>query len=161
YEYSEQFKVETDWVELEQASVMFEGMDFTSFFMKGSIKGNKLHVEDMKLIVFRDKRKPEELKKRPKMIHEILKELPLQLDIEEVELSNGFVSYEERPENKSPRSGTIYFNEINASIKGMTNSPERLAQSDEMLLQAKAKLIDEGIIDLKVTYFLNDTTGKF
>ncbi len=161
YEYSNQFKVETDWVELEEASILFEGMDFTSFFREGSIKADKLHVEDMKLVVFRDKRKPEELEKRPKMIHEILRELPLQLDIEDVALTNGYVSYEERPENKSPRSGNIYFNEINATIKGVTNSPERLSQSDEMLLQAKAKLIDEGIINLKVTYFLSDTTGKF
>src|SRR5690606_20691849 len=93
--------------------------------------------------------------------NENLRELSVLLDIEDVALTNGYVAYEERPENKSPRSGNIYFNEINATINGMTNSPERLAQSDEMLLQAKAKLIDEGIIDLKVTYFLNDTTGKF
>lgn len=161
YDYADQFEKETDWVELEQASILFEGMDFQAYFRSGSVKAQKLLVDNMKLEVFRDKRKPEDLAKRPKMIHEILRSLPLKLDLQEVELRNGYVSYEERPENKSPRAGTIFFDGIDAKLVGVTNSSERLEKNDEMVLEAKSRLMGKGLIDIKVTYFLNDTTGKF
>ncbi|MEX2595022.1 MAG: hypothetical protein WD426_19825 [Anditalea sp.] len=161
YGYVNQFEKETDWIELEQGSVLLEGMDFQAYFREGSVKAQKLRVDDMKLVLFRDKRKPEDLEKRPKMIHEILRELPLTLDLQEVEVRNGYVSYEERPENEAPRAGTIFFDEINAQISGVTNSSEHLENNDEMVLAANSRLMGKGLIDLKVTYFLNDTTGKF
>src|SRR5690606_6084803 len=109
YEYAGQFQYETDWIELENGSLLFEELDFLSYLQNGSLTAKKLKVEDMKLVVFRDKRKPDDMQRRPLMIHEVLRELALPLDIEEVELVNGYVSYEERPENEAPRTGQIFF----------------------------------------------------
>jgi hypothetical protein len=161
YDYANQFDKETDWIELQQGSIELEGMDFQAYFREGSVKGEMLRINDMKLVLFRDKRKPEDMEKRPKMIHEIFRELPLTLDLQEVEVRNGYVSYEERPENDAPRAGNIFFDEINAGISGVTNSPERLERNDEMVLEANSRLMGKGLIDLKVTYFLNDSTGRF
>jgi hypothetical protein len=161
YAYASEFKYETDWIELEDGNLQVEGLDFLNYFKNGSIHAERLKIGDMKIIIFRDKRKPDDMGRRPSMIHEIFRELPIPLDIQEVEVVNGYVSYEERPETGAPRSGEIFFDEINATITGMTNSHERLAESDEMVLKAKGRLIGEGQINLDVTYFLNDTTGKF
>ncbi len=161
YDYASQFKYETDWIQLKEAGVTLEEMDFQLFLRKGDVKAGKLQIKDMEIEVFRDKRKPENFGKRPAMIHEIFRDLPLQLDFQEVEVSNGYVSYEERPENDAPRSGKLFFDEINASILGATNLPENIETNDEMKLNASGRLIGEGKIDLEVTYFLSDTTGKF
>lgn len=161
YAYASEFKYETDWIELEEGNLQVEGLDFLNYFKNGSIHAERLKIGDMKIVIFRDKRKPDDMGRRPLMIHEIFRELPIPLDIQEVEVANGYVSYEERPETGAPRSGEIFFDEINATITGMTNSQERLAESDEMVLKAKGRLIGEGQINLDVTYFLNDTTGKF
>lgn len=161
YEYMDQFEKETDWIELERGSVTLEGMDFQSYFREGALKVRELRVNDMRLVVFRDKRKPDNLDHRPKMVHTILRDLPIELDIQKVNINNGYVSYEERPENDAPRSGLIFFDNVEASITGMTNAREQLEKSDEMILEAQGRLIGQGMIDLKVNYFLNDTTGKF
>jgi len=161
YDYAQQFRYETDWIELENGSLIFDQLDFLSYLRDGSLSAAKLQVQDMRLVIFRDKRKPDDMERRPLMIHEVLRELPIPLDIQEVEITDGYVSYEERPENDAPRTGQIFFDDINATIQGMTNSTERLTESDEMILKAKGKLIGEGAINLEVTYFLNDTTGRF
>jgi len=161
YEYARQFRYETDWIELQNGTLLFEDLDFLSYLETGSLSAKQLEVKDMKLVIFRDKRKPDDMQRRPAMVHEILRELPLPLDIGQVSLVNGYVSYEERPENDAPRTGQIFFDDINATIQRVTNSPEQLAESDEMTLKAKGKLIGEGAINLDITYFLNDTTGKF
>lgn len=161
YAYASEFKYETDWIELQEGNLQVEGLDFLSYFRQGAIHAEKLKISDMKIIVFRDKRKPDDMERRPLMIHEVFRELPIPLDIQEVEVINGYVSYEERPESGAPRSGMIFFDDINATITGMSNSQERLAENDEMVLKAESKLIGEGQINLEVTYFLNDTTGKF
>lgn len=161
YDYAQQFRYETDWIELENGSLIFDQLDFLSYLRDGSLSAAKLQVQDMRLVIFRDKRKPDDMERRPLMIHEVLRELPIPLDIQEVEITDGYVSYEERPENDAPRTGQIFFDDINATIHGMTNSTERLTESDEMILKAKGKLIGEGAINLEVTYFLNDTTGRF
>src|SRR5690606_25853117 len=131
------------------------------FLRKGDVKAGKLQINDMAIEIFRDKRKPENFEKRPAMIHEIFRNLPLQLDFQEIEVSNGYVAYEERPENEAPRSGNLFFDEINATISGATNHPENLKNNDEMKVNASGRLIGEGNIDLEVTYFLSDTTGMF
>lgn len=160
YDYASQFTYETDWIELEEANLQLEGLDFLSYLEEGSISAEKLKITDMKMVVFRDKRKPADMKRRPLMIHEIFRQLPVPLDIREVEVFDAYVSYEERPET-APRSGKVFFDEINGNITGMTNKKERLAENDEMILKAKGKLLGEGAIDLTVTHFLNDSTGKF
>ena len=160
-QYIDQFQKEIDWIELQQGKVSVKGMDFGSYFKNGAIKAEKLLIEGMMMEVFRDKRKPENFERRPKMIHEIVRELPAGFDLEEIELVNGYVSYEERPENKAPRSGKIFFDQINASILGMTNSAAKLEENNEMTLKASGRLIGQGLIDLNITYFLTDATGKF
>lgn len=161
YQYIDQFQKETDWIELKQGSISVKGMDFESYFQTGAIRAKNLLIKDMVTEVYRDKRKPEDFERRPKMIHEIVRELPAGFDLEEIELVNGYVSYEERPENEAPRAGKLFFDQINASVLGMTNAPAKLEENGEMELKASGRLIGQGGIDLNITYFLTDTTGKF
>lgn len=161
YEYANLFTHETDWIELEEGKVQIEGLDLIAYLEKGALSAEILNIKNMKLVVFRDKRKQDDMQRRPLMIHEIFSELPLPLDIQEVRMVDGYVSYEERPENKAPRSGKVFFDEINATVSGVTNKKEKLAENDEMIIDAKGRLLGEGLINLKVTYFLNDSTGKF
>lgn len=161
YPYSAQFEMETDWIELKRGNVSLKGMDFQAYFREGAVKADKLSIAGWELVIFRDKRKPEDMKRRPKKIFELVRDLPLLLAIKEVEISDGFVSYEERPETEAPRSGRIFFDGINASITGLTNAAEDLKENDEMILNAKGRLMGKGPIDLKISYFLQDSTGKF
>src|SRR5690606_21665553 len=59
YAYAGEFEYETDWIELQEGNVQAEGLDFLTFFRNGSVHASKLKVSDMKLVIFRDKRKPD------------------------------------------------------------------------------------------------------
>ncbi|MFC4872257.1 hypothetical protein [Negadavirga shengliensis] len=161
YEYTGQFEKETDWMELHQGKVQLGGMDFQTFFRKGHIVAESLTLEDPELEIFRDKRKPEDRERRPKMIHEVVKELPKKVRVDNVIIENAYVSYEERPDNDAPRAGKIFFDQINATIGKVTNFSEDLEKDDRMEVKARGRLIGRAKIDLKVTYFINDEKGKF
>ena len=161
YEYIRQFEKETNWMELKSGKVRLDGMDFQAYFRQGHIVADSLQLENFDLEVFRDKRKVEDTTRRPKMIHEILHELPKKINIGAVVFDDVYVSYEERPDTQALRAGKIYFDQVRGRITGFTNFSDLLAEDDQMEVNAQGNLMGEGAIDLKVTYFLNDESGRF
>ncbi len=161
YEYIRQFEKETNWMELISGKVRLDGMDFQAYFRQGHIVADSLLLENFDLEVFRDKRRVEDTTRRPKMIHEILHDLPKKINIGAVVFDDVYVSYEERPDTEALRAGKIYFDQVRGRISGFTNFPELLAENDQMEIDAQGNLMGEGAIDLKVTYFLNDESGRF
>src|SRR5690606_28187285 len=79
YAYAGEFEYETDWIELQEGNVQAEGLDFLTFFRNESVHASKLKVSDMKLVIFRDKSKPDDMDRRPAMIHEVFREMPVPL----------------------------------------------------------------------------------
>ncbi|UCS94489.1 hypothetical protein KZP23_05545 [Echinicola marina] len=161
YEYIQGFTKETDWVEIEQASLELNNMNYDAFFREGIIESEKLLAKDSKIVVFRDKRMPDNTLQRPKMIHKIIGGIPKPIHVDMVRLENGYVKYIERPDNESPIAGEIFFNQINAEIINITNIPDMLDMHNEMTLKANAKIMDKGLVDLNVVYYLQDSTGGF
>ncbi|GGZ19731.1 hypothetical protein GCM10007049_10320 [Echinicola pacifica] len=161
YRYINDFTKETDWIELERGQLELINMNYEAFLAKGLIEAETLHAKDLKISVFRDKRKPDDTRKRPKMINEIINSIPKDLHLDKIHMENGHVSYEERPDNGVPKSGMIFFDQINADISNITNIPELLEDHSELTLKANARIMGAGKVDLNVTYFLQDSTGKF
>ncbi|AWW30935.1 hypothetical protein DN752_12795 [Echinicola strongylocentroti] len=161
YAYTQDFEKETDWIELVQGSVELVNMNYDAYFRKSLIESEKLLIKDMVINVFRDKRKPDDTRKRPMMINEIIKSIPKDLHVDLIQLDNGYVSYEERPDNDGPKAGKIFFDQINAKIMNITNVPKMLEMHSELNLKATARIMGKGNVDLNVTYFLQDSTGGF
>ncbi len=161
YEYIRQFSKETDWIELHQCKVDIEGMDFQAYIRERNLIGETMKLTGLELEVFRDKRKPEDKERRPKMIHEIIKELPKKVRFEEIQVEDTYISYEERPDNEAPRAGKIFFDQVTGTIGPFSNFSEDLEEDDRLEVKAKGRLIGKGQINLHLTYFINDETGRF
>ncbi|WP_143962839.1 DUF748 domain-containing protein [Litoribacter populi] len=161
YEYINQFDQETDWIELEQGEIDVKGMAFHEFFEQGIIHAEKVKANELVISVFRDKRKPENTIARPTMVHKLIREIPIPISIHQLELHNGEVSYDERPDNEAPRAGSVHINDINATISNITNIEGMLSRNNKMNLIAEGKLMGEGAIDLDVIFHLEDTSGRF
>lgn len=161
YKYVNDFRLETDWVELEKGSLELVNMNYDAYFRDGIIEAEKLLAKDIKIAVFRDKRKADNTQKRPKMIHKIIGGIPKDLHVDMIKMENGYVSYEERPDNEAPIAGQIYFDQIDAEIINITNIPKMLDMHSELNLKANARIMGKGNVDLNVTYFLQDSTGGF
>ncbi|WP_439481952.1 hypothetical protein [Cyclobacterium plantarum] len=161
YAYVNQFEKETNWMELSNGRLQVDGMDFQEYFRQGRIIADSLHLGQIQLEVFRDKRKQEDRSKRPKMIHEILNELPKQLHLKTIFIEEAYIAYEERPDTQAPSAGKIFFDQVNGEISGFTNIEDELAQNDTLTILAKGRLMGKGLIDMKADYLINDENGKF
>lgn len=161
YTYINDFAKETDWVELKHAKIELVNMNYDAYFRKNTIEAEKLLAKDAIIDVFRDKRKADDTRKRPKMIHNIIRSIPKDLHVDIIKMENGKVTYEERPDNEVPKAGYITFDNIQADIVNITNIPAMLEMHNELTLDATANIMGKGDVDLHVTYFLQDSTGGF
>lgn len=161
YEYIRQFSKETNWMEVHQGKLVVSGMDFQQYFLAGVIEAQHMLVEGIDLEVFRDKRMPDDTENRPKMIHEIIADLPTRIYIDTITVEEMKVTYEERPDNAAPRSGSIFLDRIGATITPFTNFEEKLAENDALKIKAKGRIMGTGNISVDVVYFVKDKGGKF
>ncbi len=161
YEYIRQFSVETNWMEVHQGKLEVRGMDFQEYFQAGVIEAEHVLVKGLDLEVFRDKRMPDDTESRPKMIREIIDGLPTRILIDTITVEEMKVKYEERPDNDAPRAGSIFIEQINATITRFTNFEEKLAENDELKIKAEGLFMGTGKISLDAAYFITDPDGKF
>ncbi|WP_209332264.1 DUF748 domain-containing protein [Lunatimonas salinarum] len=161
YAYIRQFEKETDWMALHRGRLQLLGIDLAGYFGSGTLHAEKLLITDPELEVFRDKRRPDDREKRPKMIHEIVKSIDVGVKIDTIAVENMRVSYEERPDNDAPRSGMIYFDQVHATLYPFTTYKEDLHQNDTLHMSAEARLMGQGKITLHGRYFLRDDKGRF
>ncbi|WP_373523273.1 hypothetical protein [Aquiflexum sp.] len=161
YEYTSQFKERQGWVEIDKAEMELRGVNFGSFLRKGIIEVDTVFANNFQLESFVDKRIPEDKMKRTQMIHEVFRDLQQVLHIEHLFLNNAFVRIEERPENQSPRSGTMFFSDLNAHVTNVSNYIDRRGENRTISIDANGKLMGEGQINAMIAYDLEDPEGKF
>lgn len=161
YAYVNRFEKETNWMELTNARMQLDGMDFHAYFREGRIAADTLLLEGPELDIFRDKRKVEDTSKRPKMIHEILEELPRELHLPTIAFSDIRITYEERPETNATTSGKIFFDRVEGEISGFSSMGATSAQTDTLRVSARGRLMGQGQIDLRADHLINDGKGTF
>ncbi|WP_162341237.1 DUF748 domain-containing protein [Cyclobacterium salsum] len=161
YEFVNRYEKETNWMELSNARLQLDGMDFQSYFREGLISVDTMRLDGLELEVFRDKRKVEDTSRRPKMIHEILEELPRQVRLQTISLAEITITYEERPDTKALSAGKIYFDQVSGEINGFTNMAEALSKNDTLQVSAKGRLMGQGLIDLQANHLISSDKGTF
>lgn len=161
YDFVNRYEKETNWMELSDARLQLDGMDFQSYFREGLISVDTMRLDGLELEIFRDKRKAEDTGRRPKMIHEILEELPRKVHLQTISLAGITVSYEERPDTKALASGRIFLDQVSGEINGFTNIAEKLSENDTLKLTAKGRLMGQGQIDLQANHLLSSDGGTF
>ncbi|MDN3687220.1 DUF748 domain-containing protein [Cyclobacterium jeungdonense] len=161
YEFVNRYEKETNWMELSHARLQLDGMDFQSYFREGVILVDTMRLDGLELEVFRDKRKVEDTSRRPKMIHEILEELPRQVHLQTISLADITITYEERPDTKALAAGKIFFDQVSGEITGFTNIAEALSENDTLKVSAKGRLMGQGQIDLQANHLINSEMGTF
>ncbi|TVP50307.1 MAG: hypothetical protein EA341_07725 [Mongoliibacter sp.] len=161
YEYTAQFDYDQGWVEIDKVNMDFRGLDFMQFFRESTIEVDTVFARNMELLAFKDKRKPEDKSRRPKMLNQILEEIDQKIHIENLFLENAYIKIEERPDNDAPSAGYIYFSDVNAHATNITNISDRVEKNNEILIDASGKLMGEGSLETKITYYLDTEMHDF
>jgi hypothetical protein len=125
------------------------------------VEVDTLHADSLHLEIFLDKRKKEDFQKRPQMINETMDNLKQILHIEHLFITDSYIKIEERPENNSPRSGFLFFSDINAHVTNVSNFVERRGKNRTLELDLSAKLMGKGPLNAIVKFDLENPDGEF
>lgn len=149
------------WIEIVEAQINVKGMDFYSYFRKGMVEIDSLSASILQLSVFTDKRKAEDLTKRPAMFHESVNNLGQIIHIRHTYLTDSYLRMEERPDNNAPLSGVLFSTHLNAEITNIFNYKEEIIMDSLMVMKIRAKLMDIGPVEIKMSYDLTSENGDF
>lgn len=134
-ELSRKLRVERDHIDLKIPRMETGDIDFgfekNTFFLKvdkGFIKAPNLEI-------YRDKLIPDDLKKK-KLYSQMLRELPIKLNVPEIRIDNGLVSYSERVTEET-KPAPLVFGDLDAVIKNISNNGANVS------VEAEAKLMNE------------------
>lgn len=161
YQYTSQFAERQSWTEIDNAKLDLRGVHFGSFFRRGIIEVDTVFASDMRVEIFVDKRKPEDKLKRPQMVHQLFKNLGQVIHIDHIFVSDAYLKIEERPDNKAPRSGFLYFSELKAHIINFSNFVEKRGENKLLKLEASGKLMGQGMLKAVAQYELESDKGDF
>ncbi|AFL83691.1 protein of unknown function (DUF748) [Belliella baltica DSM 15883] len=162
YAYTTSFEKRKGWIQLKNGKLEVKGMDFDSYLREGIFEIDSLIASNIELESFTNKRVPENFEKRPAMVHEIFENVNTSIHIKNTQLKNAHILIEERPDNAAPRSGTIFFSDLNASIGSISNHKNDEHQEENNLkINAEAMLMGKGKVNIEINYILDDSLGNF
>lgn len=161
YEYTSKFEDRQSYIKIDEAKLKLQGVNFEQYLRNGIIEVDSVYVDNLQLELFVDKRKPENLDKRPQMLRQVFQNLKQVIHIDHVVLANSHILIEERPDNLSPRSATLFFSEVGASIRNISNYPERRMDNHMLDVDLTAKLMGQGSLQSTIRYNLDDAAGNF
>lgn len=161
FEYTSLFQERQGWMNIDNAKLQMRGVNFGNYFRKGIVEIDSIYANNLNMEVFTDKRIPEDIQKRPQMIHQIFRNLKQLFHVEHLLIDNAYIKIEEQPDNSSPRTGTIFFSDLNAHVTNVSNFIDRRGANRTISIVAAAKLMGEGPLNATIKYDLEDLEGKF
>jgi hypothetical protein len=140
---------EHDRFKLEIPRIECRESDFRKL-VQGDVMVQAIHIGELQLNVFRDKRFPRNPNQQRKTPQEAFQKLKNYLRIDTIGIHNASIVYGERaPE--SEKAGKVFFNQINVSIYNLTNDPERMTVKTPVFVQATGKVMGKGQLELNLT----------
>ncbi len=119
------------------------------------LDAQKLKIGSSTLNIFRDKRYPFNHNQRPPWPQKLMKEISQDFVFDSVQLMPSFVKYSELL-SISDEPGFISFDDLAFSGGRLTNMEEELSKSKTFELDARALLLNEGLLNVKFSFNLSD-----
>lgn len=129
-----------DWFDVEVNNITLSGIDLPAYFSDNMLKVEDVQIHDVVLRNFKNKQIEVQHNLMP-MIYELIQKAPMKIDVENMDVKNFEVYYEELAKEKTDLS-LIYFTGMNGNFKGFTNIVSRPNQY--ITLNADGNLMGSG-----------------
>lgn len=150
----------TDVMDAYVKQLNIHGFKFRSAIVSGAIDVDLVDVDSLNINLFKDKRKPWNLDKRPKLPHESLKQLKQPLHVDSVHLRNTQFVYTERlPDTDTPVRVTI--DNIDAKLEYITSIQDSLKGDKPLSLNLKADLLNALPLEANLSMPYNKSQFRF
>ncbi|HQD08227.1 MAG TPA: hypothetical protein PLQ65_01085 [Flavihumibacter sp.] len=139
--------VQKDFIQLQTGAGEISNYEMIPLVVDTAWKLGQLAVKDMRLLVERDKRYPNDTVRYRPLLAGALVNIPLMVNADRIVLDNGYIRYNEINE-KNGQEGSIWFSKLNANIRYARNYD--IGPTDSLRIMAHAQLMDEG--DLRLNF---------
>ncbi|MDA3943847.1 MAG: hypothetical protein PF694_09965 [Bacteroidetes bacterium] len=159
YGFAAQSKFETDRVDGRFSQISFHDFSATDFVKSGSLSSSFIEIGELKLHVFRDKRKEFRHIEKP-TFQEMIANYPGALNIDSIGILSGNIEYSEHAE-KAIEKGSISFDEIDIKIYKITNDTIYKTEKAYLELNTNALLMGKGKIAILLKARIFDKQNTF
>lgn len=158
-EHQQNISKETDWYDLEIDSIGIS--DFTWSLQNDSLKiGNSLtHIDKFNFVIYRDKLQSDDTSIKP-LYSEMLRKMPVLLEIDSMSLTNGYLKYEEKI-HADREPGTVDFSNMNFQINNISNVGLDRKDFPETMIRAQADFMESASLDVRWSFNIADTQDRF
>jgi hypothetical protein len=153
----------TNRISLKIDNMEFKDIDFDGLFEQQGFYTRLLTIAGPELDIFRDRSIPKgSPPKEKKFPQQLLRELKFKLGIEEVKISKGNIAFSlSTVIRKKRKLGKIFFTDIEATIKNVTNDTGLLKSKASIEVNADAKLMGKGILNANFTIPIHSKRNRF
>lgn len=140
--------------------VSLYGFNFDKLINKSEWHAHGLDINGPVLEIFRDKRLPHDESRRPPLHQKMLFNLDQPIDIEQVNIEDGFISYAERAPDAT-QDGVITFEDVDVEIRNVSNLPQALQDQQMLEIQMNALVMGEGQLNAFLRFPVDTSALNF
>lgn len=155
-ELSKKLKEERDYISMTIPEIIFKNAAFGFKKERFYVTSSEGIVKSPNMELYRDKLVADDLSSKP-LYGEILRNLPINLDISELSITDGYLGYEELIDIKAP-PGRIFFDKLTSKFSNISNQygPEGLTT-----MQIRANLMGNAPITLDYSFNCTNPSDTF
>ncbi len=154
-ELSTHLNKEHDYINLKIPQIVLQKLHFSYCKNRFGIRAISAHIKTPNLEIFRDKLLPDDLSIKP-FYGKSLRNLPFNLDVNEVKVKNGYISYAELVE-RDKKAGKLFFSNVDATIHHISN----LKHAKKTDIKVQSKLMAKAPFELNWNFDVNNTSDSF
>lgn len=143
-EFAHKVGEQIDRFNIKADSVSIAGVQLKTLLFDERIIADHITIIKPTIESFRDKNVPRRNLKRKLLFHEMLQQVPHEVFVKKIYLSDGYVEYTELPDG-SKNPGTVYFSNLKGTFSNVTNIID--AQRPYITVDANAFLMGSGVLE--------------
>ncbi len=159
YEFTARHQFETDRIDGRFSQISFHDFNAADYVKSGNLTSSFIEIGDLRLNVFRDKRKHFHHIERP-TFQELMYNYPGILNIDSIGILSGRIVYSEHAE-KAIEMGSVSLDEIDATIYKITNDTIYKTQEAYLEMKMNALLMGKGRVDILLKSRIFDSRNTF
>jgi hypothetical protein len=149
---------QADYITLKTGSIKLAGFSLSKYEKDSALTADTMQITNPEITIYRDKLPPLRKGDYKPLPVDMIKLIPIPIDVNKLKIVDGNLSYTER-HPKSRNEGTLFLTHINAGLSNIKN--HGLHPDDSLLLAVDAYLMDSALLHLVVKESYLDTLSAF
>jgi hypothetical protein len=159
-EFGRLFGKQTDRMDLAVEQVKLDGIDILKWLESKAIWVQSVHVDGVDFDIFRDKGVPRDYSVFPKLPHQALAGLGMDVHVEVIHITNAGVWYQELMAG-SDTAGDVPLKNLQATVRNATNVESVLKTKGPMKWEVSGEVFGEGHFEVLVDFASDYESGEF